>query len=411
MPFHYYRPKDKIARFSEYFDFLETLFRFPQGYTEDVLCYQIDQTKGTNAPDTSYIVDSLRNYGLIVESNDFQPRYVLGTPYRTLLEHLYQESQPVNSAVIQGYIDALDQRTANLQKAYEAHSASLTLRHLQRLSREIESISQTSRNNRLGVINEVRKLRLNDEKLSYRERLAEANRLWDEYLEPLREMIAPTGSFGQAMQQLKQVLDNGEALFNANVELRHQFALNRSWRIQLQEQARLDLNEASLELDPLREKLLEESRLLEASSLVFDYLEQGKLNELPALSLGRKLTHERQIDLYGLTPWLAELWSIQSEPESFSFDEQEIVESEPLETEALLQMLIEMPVNTDLIDYFQQCFSGLSANAILRAISIATLHQSDVPIGLIAGDRKYQIGGQLWQGNSFHKITETGKGQ
>ncbi|MEZ5538307.1 MAG: hypothetical protein R3F02_22095 [Thiolinea sp.] len=411
MPYHYYRPKDKIARFSEYFDLLETLFRFPQGYTEDVLRYQIDQTKGSSAPETSYIFDSLLNYGLIVESTDFQPRYVLGVPYRALLEQLYQESQPVNSAVIQGYITALANCAGNLQKAYEAQSTPLTLKHLQHLSREMESISQTSRNNRLGVINEVRKLRLNDEKLSYRERLAEANRLWDEYLEPLREIIAPTGTFGQAMQHLKQVLDNGEALFNANVELRHQFTHNRVLRVQLQEQARIDLSEASLELDPLREKLLEESRLLEASSLVFDYLEQGKLTELPTLSLGRKLTHERQIDLYGLIPWLAELWSIQNEPDSFSFEEQEEVEPDPLETEALLQLLADMPADTDLIEYFQKCYNNLSANAVLRAISIATLHQTDVPIGVSADESQYWIDGQLWKGSGFYKITDNNKGQ
>lgn len=407
MPYRYYKPKDKISQLNKYYDLLNALFHKQQGYSEDELLHYIEHTKGTNAPDSDYIFNTLFNYGLITESNDLNPRYVLGLPYRALLEHLYQDSQPVSSAVIQGYINALKQCIKNLQKAYEDKSAALTLKHLQRLAREMESISQTSARNRLGVINEVRKLRLNEDQLSYKERLAEANRLWDEYLEPLREMIAPTGSFGGMMQQLKQTLDQGEALFNAKISLRHQFALNRGYRIQLQEQARYDLNEASAELDPLREKLIEESRLLEASGLLFEHLEQGRLNDYPALSLGRQLSREREVNLYGLGSWLADLWSIQSEPESFQFDEDEALEPEPLETEALLELLAKMPIDTDLIDYFQQQFADLSANEILRAISVATLHQGDIPIGFANESRQYLINGQIWQGSSFQKITET----
>jgi hypothetical protein len=408
MSYHYYRPKDKIGRLSEYFDLLETLFRLPHGYTEEELRYQIDQLKGTNAADTSHIFNILLSYGLVTETTDFQPHYVLGAPYRMLLVQLYQDFQPVNSAIIQGYINALVQCAENLQQAYEKRSPPFTLRHLQHLNREMEAIKQASHNNRLGIINEVRKLRLNEEKLGYRERLTETNRLWDQYLEPLREMIAPTGSFGQIMQRLKQILDNGEALFNSKVELRHQFNLCRIQRMQLQEQARIDLDEASLELNPLREKLLEESLLLEASSLVFEYLEQGRLNDLPVLSLGRKLTHELQINLYGLTPWLADLWAIQSEPESFCFDAQDVVASDPLDTESLLKILADMPVDTDLIDYFQQNYSGLSVNAILRAVSIVTLHQTEIPIGIKINERYYQIEDQAWKGSSFYKIVNNG---
>ena len=410
MSFRYYKPKEKINKLSEYFDLLDDLFRMQQGYSEDELLHHIEHTKGTNTPEPDFIFNTLLNYGLIAESNDLKPRYILGLAYRSLFEHLYQDSLPVNSAVIQGYIDALEQGTHNLHDAYEQKSAALVLKHLQRLGREMESISQTSAHNRLGVINEVRKLRLNDDQLSYRERLSEVNRLWDEYLEPLREMIAPMGSFGQMMQQLKQALDSGEALFRSKVELRHQFVLNRTYRMQLQEQARHDLTEASAELAPLREKLMEESRLLEASSLLFEHLEQGRLNNLPTLSLGRKLTHERQVSLYGLIPWLANLLSIQSEPDSFQFDEREELEPEPLETDVLMQLLTDMPPNTDLIDYFQQQYVDLSANAILRAISIATLHQSEVPVVMTEDDRIYTINGQHWRGFSFHKILDTEAG-
>lgn len=407
MPYRYYKPKDKISQLSKYFDLLDALFHKQQGYSEDELLHYIDSTKGTNTPDPGHIFNTLINFGLIIESSDLKPRYILGLPYRALLEHLYQDSQPVSSAVIKGYIDALKQCMRNLQKAYDDKSVALTLKHLQRLAREMDSISQTSARNRLGVINEVRKLRLNEDQLSYKQRLAEANRLWDEYLEPLREMIAPTGSFGEMMQQLKQTLDQGKAQFSPKIALRHQFVVNRTYRIQLQEQARHDLKEASAELDPLREKLIKESRLLEATSLLFDHLEQGKLKDYPALSLGRQLSREREVNLYGLSSWLADLWSIESEPESFHFDEDEVLEPEPLETEALLELLAKMPTNTDLIDYFQQQFSNLSANEILRAISVATLHQSDFSIDLASDDNKqYHIGGEIWQGSSFQKITE-----
>jgi len=407
MPF--YNPKDKINKLNEYFDLLDELFHLPQGYDEDELLHRITHNKGVNSPEPSYIFDILLRYDLIVESNDFQPRYILGSPYRTLLEHLYQDSQPVNSAIIRGYIEVLKQCSQNLRDAYEQKSTILTLKHLQRLGREMELMKQTSARNCEGVINEVRKLRLNNEKLRYKERLSEVNRLWDEYLEPLLEMIMPTGAFGQVMQQLRQTLDTGKTLFISTVELQRQFSSLQAPWVQLQEQARNDLNEASTELAPLRKKLIEESRLMEASDLLFKHIEQDKLNDYPTLSLGRKLTHERQVSLYGLRSWLSDLWSIQSEPASFQFDESETQEPDPLETDALRQLLADMPANTDLIDYFQQQYGNLSANQILRAISIATLHQQDIPIGVLTTGKQYQINGQLWQGYSFQKLVNTEK--
>ena len=275
MKFRFYEPKDKVSKLNKYFGLLDDLFHVEKGYTEDEILHRIELSKGTSAPDKDYIFQTLLSYGLIAETSDLIPRYILSLPYRAFLEYLYQDSQPVNSLVIQGYISALDQCIEDLNKAYSENSNRLVHRHLIRLGKEIDNIAQTSSRNRLGVVNEVRKLKLNDEKLSYKERLAESNRLWDEYLEPLREMIAPSGSFGLIMDRLKQMLDAGDVKFISSIELKNQFLRNRAKRMQLNEQARHDLNEAQKELSPLRDKLAQESRLLEATSVIFDYLEQG----------------------------------------------------------------------------------------------------------------------------------------
>jgi len=404
MKFRYYKPKDKISKLNEYFDLLDDLFHFEKGYKEEDFLYRIESSKGSNAPDKEYIFHTLLSYGLITETNDFIPHYVLSYPYRTFLEDLYQDSQPVNSPVIKGYIAALDQCIEDLHKAYNKNSSRLTLRYLIRLGKDLDNIAQNSSRNRLGVVSEVRKLKLNDEKLSYKERLTESNRLWDEYLEPLREMIAPSGSFGLIMDRLKQMLDTGDAKFTASVELRHQLSLNRAKRMQLNEQARHDLNEAQKELSPLRDKLAQESRLLEATAVIFEHLEQGKINELPSLSLGRLLRVERQVNLFGMRPFLADLWAIQSEPESIQFDsDDEVLSPEPLETEEIMQMLEKMPDNTNMIDYFMQQHENLTANQIFRAVSIATLHQEDHPVTMINKEREYKIDGELWRGASYVK--------
>ena len=255
MAFRYYKPKDRINKLNDYFELLDVLFNNDYGFSEAEFLERIHKSKGASAPDSEYIFQQLLNYRLIEETNDFVPRYILSLAYREFLEYLYQESQPVNSAIIQGYITTLESRIIDLKKAYQENSEALTLRFLKRLEREITNIGQTSSRNRLGVISEVRKLKLNDDNLSYKERLSEANRLWDEYLEPLREMISPQGSFGLILDQLKLILELGETQFNDQTELRQLFKQARAKRIQLNEQTRLDLNEAQQELMPLREKL------------------------------------------------------------------------------------------------------------------------------------------------------------
>lgn len=402
MAFRYYKPKDRINKLSDYFELLDALFQYEKGFTETEFLAKIQITKSSTAPENDYIFQQLLNYRFIEETNDFEPRYILSLPYRELLEYLYQESQPVNSAIIQGYITTLEQRIDDLKKAYGQHSEALTLRFLKRLEREINNIGQTSSRNRLGVINEVRKLKLNDEKLSYKERLSEANRLWDEYLEPLREMIAPQGSFGQIMDSLKLILETGEAKFNGQTELRQLFLQGRAKRIQLNEQTRLDLNEAQQELMPLREKLAQESRLMDATGIIFGQLEQGKIAELPAFPYGRILRRERHIGLSGLRGYMAELWSLTTEPESIVLSGSTNTESAPLETESVLRLLKEMPANSNVVDYFLQQHNHLTANEVLRAVSIVCLHQKNHDI-YIREQQDYELAGQTWRGISIYK--------
>ena len=403
MAFRYYKPKDRINKLSDYFELLDTLFHYDAGFTETELLQKIQLTKGPTAPDNEFIFQQLLNYRLIEESNDFVPRYILSLPYREFLEYLYQESQPVNSAIIQGYISTLENRIDDLKKAYDEKSEALTLRFLKRLERELNNIGQTSSRNRLGVINEVRKLKLNDDNLSYKERLFEANRLWDAYLEPLREMISPQGSFGTIMDRLKQMLEVGELKFNGQTELRQLFLQARAKRIQLNEQTRLDLNEAQKELMPLREKLAQESRLMDAAGVIFGQIEQGKVADLPAFPYGRVLRRERHIGFAGLRGYMAELWSLTTEPESIVLTGSGNTESAPLETESVLRLLKEMPDNSNVIDYFLAQHKNLTANEVLRAVSIVCLHQQDHDIRISHEQQDYQLADQTWRGIRIYK--------
>lgn len=410
MAFRYYKPSDRVNKLNEYFGLIDSLFQHEKGFTEMEFLHRIDATKGTNSPDSGFIFQQLLNYRLIVESNDYEPRYSLALPYREFLEYLYQESQPVNSAVIQGYIGALEQRINDLKRAYEEGSEALALRFLKRLGREIENIGQTSSRNRLGVVSEVRKLKQNDEKLSYKERLSESNRLWDEYLEPLREMIAPSGSFGIVMEQLKQILEIGERKFNGQTELRQLFRQSRAARVQLNEQTRLDLNEAQQELMPLREKLAQESKLVDAAGIIFSSIEQGHLNDLPAFPFGRILRRERHISLTGLRPYLAELWSLDTEPDSIFQEEAPTTEPAPLETEAIIDMLDNMDADTDVIEYFLSQHQHLTPNEVLRAVSIVCLHQQRHNVDISEEHVEYLIGNQRWQGIRILKKEHSSNG-
>ena len=403
MAFRYYKPKDRISKLNDYFELLDVLFQYEKGFTEVEFLEKIQASKASNAPDSEYIFQQLLNYRLVEETNDLVSRYILTLPYREFLEYLYQESQPVNSAIIQGYITTLESRIDDLKKAYDDNSEALTLRFLKRLERELNNIGQTSSRNRLGVIQEVRKLKLNDDSLSYKERLSEANRLWDEYLEPLREMISPQGSFGSIMDRLKQILEVGEAKFNGQTELRQLLKQGRAKRIQLNEQTRLDLNEAQQELKPLREKLAQESRLMDATGVIFGQLEQGKVAELPAFPYGRILRRERHIGLAGLRGYMADLWSLTTEPESINLNGATDTQSDPLETESVLRLLKEMPPKTNVVDYFLAQHTQLTANEVLRAVSIVCLHQQDHDIHIRDEQQDYELSGQTWRGISIYK--------
>ena len=125
---------------------------------------------------------------------------------------------------------------------------------------------------------------------------------------------------------------------------------------------------------------------------------------MPSLSLGRHLRVERQVNLFSMRSFLADLWTINTEPESIQFDnvDDEIL-SEPLEAEELMILLENMPDNVNIIDYFMQQHEDLTANQIFRAVSIATLHQETHSVMMTNEEREYIIDGEVWRGASHLK--------
>ena len=142
---------------------------------------------------------------------------------------------------------------------------------------------------------------------------------------------------------------------------------------------------------------------MEASSAIFAQIEQGRIDELPAFPYGRSLRRERHIGFTGLRGYMAELWSLTTEPESIELSGETDNESSPLETESVLRLLNEMPDNTNIVDYFLDQHSDLTANEVLRAVSVVCLHQKNHGIQVRHEQKDYKFAGQTWRGISIYK--------
>ena len=100
---------------------------------------------------------------------------------------------------------------------------------------------------------------------------------------------------------------------------------------------------------------------------------------------------------------MAELWALTTEPESILLTSKANTDAAPLETESVLRHLKEMPANSNVIDYFIEQHHNLTANEILRAVSIVCLHQQDHDIQIRHEQQNYQLAGQTWRGISIYK--------
>ena len=217
--------------------------------------------------------------------------FEVSRPVVDVLSWLTRRQRLSSATVLQGYLDEISSRGKEVGEAVrvgDPNTAALALRDLDQL---VESVRVLSGGNREAVVGEAQQLRASANGVSAVERFATVTRIWQVYLEPLRQLVSIHGEMEQLLDRVRAVLDDGERRFLAHGPLQQGFSRMLARLARMRRAARDDHHAAVVEIAPLHERLRLASRWFRGASHA---LARIQAEGLIALKLDQRM---------GLTGW------------------------------------------------------------------------------------------------------------
>lgn len=277
---------------TRYYPLLLDLFYRREGFTEADLRGLITNLSTESDPAPLNVIDQLLSYGIIEPIPDATASFELTAPVHNLLAYLLREHRLTSATEIQSHLTDLGELREELDSASRQNLGNQALRALNDISQTTERIRQGSHSNREAIIGEVIKLKSNRERRSTKERFEIINRLWNRYLEPLRDLIDVKKAMDASLDDLERSLMTNGKTFAIDGALTREFSRCRARLLRLRREMSEDFSESVREVEPLYRSLIREGELVRGASLALEKLDRSglgslQLQELTALPVWR----------------------------------------------------------------------------------------------------------------------------
>jgi hypothetical protein len=379
---------------ADHYPLLVDLFYRTEGVNDIELLALVQRHRSDTDPSAHHVVDQLLKLSILETVPDATASYEMTRQVRTLLGFLLLEHRLTSAAVIQGYLNDLDQLGRELDDAVTAANGNQAARVLAEIGDLIERVRQDSRANREGIINEVMAVKSNRERRSVRERFEIINRLWSRYLEPLRDLIDVRKSMDHTLDGLERLVRDGLAAFALDGALSRELTRTRARLLRLRRAAAADFRESVREIEPLYHALRRESEIVRGASRA---LESVRRHGLRSLNL---------VERFALPAWRREGLFADGAVAAFLHDIHGYEPRKPpaipaaaadepqdfIDPEAMLATLAaDLPV-PDVLEWLVRHYGEASLGELLRAYG--RVHGGEV--GRVAfgpQEREYQVAG------------------
>lgn len=279
--------------------------------TEGELLQLAQQHLTDEEADAGKLVDQLLKLGFLDQLHE-SDRYEVPQPIERFFRYLQREHHLTSPVQIRNYAEQLADLEQELLRAVARLADSEIRILLPELAERIELIRHDVSGNKEAITDEVIRFRANREERPLRERYAKVVRLWERYLTPMQSLLDTEQLMEQQLNSLERSLAAAEAALAAEVpalaaEVRS--VLMRLYRMRRQIVA--DFRESMLELQPLYQKALRESRTARGASLLLERIRREGLNKL-ALDQALRVPVNRHEGLFSDLAAKAHLYDLAS---------------------------------------------------------------------------------------------------
>ena len=283
-------PKRVLRALAEHWTLLEPLCeRFDAGTLSLIeLRHQLAAQLPEGTPtDITALLDQWIRLDILVPVAKSPNRFELNAQIHDFLAYLRREHRLGLCLEIEAYLRHLERLAGHIQDAFEIRDGQDLARQLRLLDMRVRDVLKKLANDEQALIGVADRAKTSDRQIPLRQRYAEVLATWDEYVEPMIQLVAADGAFEQGVYRVEQVLMKllGEQqrlgqLVDDDLLLRTHARI-----LEMQSTAQLTLRHARELLLPLREEARRHNAVTRGAALALSAIRKKGLDAVPQASL------------------------------------------------------------------------------------------------------------------------------
>jgi hypothetical protein len=283
-------PKRVLRALAEHWALLEPLCeRFDAGTLSLV---ELRKQLALQLPDGSpsevtALLDTWIRLDILVPVAKSPNRFELNAQIHDFLAYLRREHRLGLCLEIEAYLRHLERLAGHIQDAFEVRDAQDLARQLRLLDMRVRDVLKKLANDEQALVGVAERAKTSDRQIPLRQRYAEVLATWDEYVEPMIQLVAADGAFEQGVRHVEQVLLKllGEQqrlgqLVDDDLLLRTHARI-----LEMQGIAQLTLRRARELLLPLREEARRHNAVTRGAALALAAIRRKGLDAVPQAAL------------------------------------------------------------------------------------------------------------------------------
>lgn len=283
-------PKRVLRALAEHWTLLEPLCeRFDTGTLSLIeLRKQLTVQLPDSTPvDITALLDQWIRLDILVPVAKSPNRFELNAQIHDFLAYLRREHRLGLCLEIEAYLRHLERLAGYIKDAFEVRDAADLARQLRLLDMRVRDVLKKLANDEQALVAVAERAKTSDRQIPLRQRYAEVLATWDEYVEPMIQLVAADGAFEQGVYRVEHVLLRllGEQqrlgqLVDDDLLLRTHARI-----LEMQTTAQLTLRKARELLLPLREEARRHNAVTRGAALALAAIRRKGLDAVPQASL------------------------------------------------------------------------------------------------------------------------------
>lgn len=283
-------PKRVLRALAEHWALIEPLCeRFDQGTLSLVELRQqlARQQVESTAQDITQLLDVWIRLDILVPVAKSPNRFELNAQIHDFLAYLRREHRLGLCLEIEAYLRHLERLAGHIQDAFDNRDSDDLARQLRLLDMRVRDVLKKLDNDEQALVAVAERAKTSNRQIPLRQRYAEVLATWDEYVEPMIQLVNADGAFEQGVRKVETVLLR---LLGEQARLGHlvddDMLLRTHARIlEMQTSAQLTLRHARELLLPLREEARRHNAVTRGAALALSVIRKKGLDAVPQAAM------------------------------------------------------------------------------------------------------------------------------